>query len=139
MRRNGAENIGINQQPVQQLTALQRPHKTAACHPSPAQPSPAQPFRVARLFVEPPRCCFLLRYALQDRKVYRAPRPNLLVKGREMFGASDTAQTTVEFNVWAVLNGTAGDPSFSAPIIAEFTNVGTVDIEQDARIWRVAM
>jgi hypothetical protein len=56
-----------------------------------------------------------------------------------MFGASDTAQTTVEIYVWAVLNGTAGNPSFSAPIIAEFTNVGTVDIEQDARIWRVAM
>ena len=66
-------------------------------------------------------------------------RPSVLVTRREMFGASDTAQTTVEIYVWAVLNGTAGNPSFSAPIIAEFTNVGTVDIEQDARIWRVAM
>lgn len=56
-----------------------------------------------------------------------------------MFGASDTAQTTVESNVWAVLNGTAGNPSFSAPMIAEFTNFNTVDIEQDARVWRVAM
>lgn len=67
------------------------------------------------------------------------PRPNLLVKSSKMFGASDTAQTTVEYNVWAVLNGTAGIPSLSAPMIAEFTNVGTVDIEQDARIWRAAM
>jgi hypothetical protein len=56
-----------------------------------------------------------------------------------MSDASDTAQTTVGIYVWAVLNGTAGNPSFSAPIIAENINVGTVDIEQDARIWRVAM
>lgn len=57
MRRNGAEGIGINQQPVQHFTALRQPHpKTHCMSPSPAspaQPSPTYLFRAARLFVEP--------------------------------------------------------------------------------------
>lgn len=40
MRRNGAENVGINQQPVQHFTASLRPHNCMS--PSPARPSPAQ-------------------------------------------------------------------------------------------------
>lgn len=41
MRRNGAESIGINQQPVQHLTALQRPHNCCmSLKSSPAKPSP---------------------------------------------------------------------------------------------------
>ena len=72
MRRNGAEDICINQQPVQYLTALQQPHKLN-CHPSsqasPAQPSLAQPSRAAaRLFVEPGGC-----HALQEHPVRIVP------------------------------------------------------------------
>lgn len=41
MRRNGAESIGINQQPVQHFTASLRRHKCMS--PSPAKPSPTYP------------------------------------------------------------------------------------------------
>lgn len=51
MRRNGTENIGVDQQPVQHFTAcLRQPHKLH-CHPSPAQPSLAQPFLSGRSLV----------------------------------------------------------------------------------------
>lgn len=62
MRRNGAEHIGINQQPVQAPHRLQRLHDCMS--PSPAQPSPAHPFRAARLFVEPRSAAMCCRYVL---------------------------------------------------------------------------
>lgn len=80
MRRNGADNIGIDQQPVQRFTALLRPHTTDACHPasqpSPAQPSPAQPNPFGPLVcLLSPNCCHVLQRGGDE---YSAPQTNLL-------------------------------------------------------------
>lgn len=64
MRRNGAEHIGINQQPVQAPHRLQRLHNCIVTQSSPAKPQPT-PFGplVCLLSPEvlPAMCC---RYVL---------------------------------------------------------------------------
>lgn len=56
MRRNGAEHIGINQQPVQAPHRLQRLHNCIVTQSSPAKPQPT-PFRPLVCLLSPEKCC----------------------------------------------------------------------------------